>query len=539
MRQAATIYFLNMVSALLICNTGLLATNFYADPSSLSPLADGSMSHPWKTVAQVNQGTRNMQPGDTVFFKNGESFSGRLFVWGSGNAEKPVVYTSYGTGPKPEFTHTASDVIMIQNRQYVVIEGFKIIDRSMDSSAHDISARISYGIVIDNSPRCRISNCEITRVGIGIAVIKGSNNTVISENHIHNLRMVRNTIGGDDDFGANALVIGSRGNLITQNRFENCWANSHDYGYDGGAVEFFGENVSENSIMFNASINNNGFLEAGSNNGGIVQNNTVAYNKIINNGYSGVFHTSAAYSVKISNMNYFNNVIVETKKQFAYPKKLFWISDPSSAGAINFQNNIVWLKTGIHFATKTNDTSVLHHTNNIYLISGGGLLGVTTNPTEILASALPLFADTTGDPAAWNFELLPGAVAIDMGADVGLSRDYAGKSISGKPDLGIFEWGTTVAESDPVKININVERKSLVHVYPNPSSYVFFITTPDLKNTPAEIKIKLVNQGGSVLLTDLVKNNIPYVFGNELQSGWYTLIAEVGTMIQTIQLIKL
>ena len=109
----------------------------------------------------------------------------------------------------------------------------------MDANNHSITAKISYGIIIDVSPNCQIRNCDITLVGIGIEVNNGSNNTTISGNHIYNLRIVRNTVGGNDDYGANAMVIGSSENNIINNRFEECWANSYDFLFDGGAVEFF------------------------------------------------------------------------------------------------------------------------------------------------------------------------------------------------------------------------------------------------------------------------------------------------------------
>jgi hypothetical protein len=429
---------------LLLISTSSFAKNYYANPSSSSTVTDGSFENPWKKILQVNQGTQLLMPGDSVFFKSGEKFSGTLNIGGSGTLENPIVYTAYGIGTKPEFTHTTTNVIVIRNRQYVIVEGLKIIDYTMDPKNHSITAKISYGIILDVSPNCQIRNCDITLVGIGISVNNGSNKTTIFGNYIHNLRMVRNTVGGDDDYGANAMVIGSSDNNIINNRLEDCWANSYDYSYDGGAIEFFGQQMNDNKIMNNTAINCSGFIEAGSNAQGTATNNLIAYNKIINNGYSGVFHNSSSFKVTISNMKYFNNVIVETKVQFAYPKKLFWMSDTSALNLVQFRNNIVWLQTGIGFGINSMQAGAISHSNNIFRLSSGSTVGVSLDPTELVTNSVGLFTDTTGSPADWDFHLLPGSNAIDAGVDVGIANDFEGNKVIGIPDAGVYEFDPSI-----------------------------------------------------------------------------------------------
>ncbi len=227
------------------------ATNYYVDPSSTSATTNGSLNYPWKTISQVNSGTTLLNPGDTVFFKRGQVYSGRLTINRSGSSTAPIVYTNYGTGELPEFNNAVSDIINIYSKQYIVIDGFKIIDRSISETDHTVQAKISYAINVENSPYCTIRNCDISRVGVGISVTAGSNFTNIIGNYMHNMRMVRNTpvsINPDDDYGANPMVIGSSNNLISNNRFEECWALSYDYGYDGGAVEFFGASMNNNKV---------------------------------------------------------------------------------------------------------------------------------------------------------------------------------------------------------------------------------------------------------------------------------------------------
>lgn len=671
-------YLLKYVFCILLTSLFIMkksiGKNYYVNPSSASILTDGSFENPWKTILQVNQGTMFLNPGDSIFFKCGERFNGTLNVGGSGIAGMPIVYTSYGIGAKPEFTNTTTNVIVIRSRQYVIVDGLKIIDNTMDPNKHSIIAKISYGIVIDASPNCQIKNCEITLVGIGISVNNGCNNTTISGNRIYNLRMVRNTVGGDDDYGANAMVIGSSENYIINNRFEDCWANSYDYSYDGGAIEFFGQQMNDNKIMNNTAINCAGFIEVGSNTQGSATNNLIAYNKIINNGYSGVFHNSATFKVNISNMKYFNNVIVETKVQFAYPKRIFWMSDTTGLNIVDFRNNIVWLQTGIGFGINRKQEGAITHTNNLYRISNGGTVGVLLDPTEFITGSVGLFTDTTGSAANWDFHLASGSIAIDAGIDVGIPYDFEGNQIIGRPDLGVYEFDSTIlrasakakkiscygestsvivtanggtppysgtetyenivagaynyivsdAEGKTDTINIvidqppklllsvssglitsstkptsitalanggmgpylyslnegpyqssgtfnniypgtytvtakdanmcttnkmivailtettpNPNKQLLIKVYPNPSSSSFTLSPIRYRGLPVKIRIKIINQYGMIAYTAQGLTNISYVFSLDFEPGRYTLVAEVDTTVQALQLIKL
>lgn len=431
--------YLIIVLLLLLYKTSI-ARNYYVDPSSTVTIANGSLTNPWKTISQVNAGTVGLLPGDSVLFKRGQVLSGRLIVYASGTALAPIVYSAYGTGNMPELTYTASDIITITNRQYIVIDGLKIIDKTMSLTDHTIIAKISYAITLQNSPFCTIKNCEITLVGVAIAVQEGSDFTTIASNYLHNLRAVRNTVGGDDDYGANAMVIGTSNNTISNNRMEECWATSYDYGYDGGAVEFFGSTISDNKIIYNTALNCNGFIEIGSNTYGIATNNLVAYNKIINCGQTALFHNKQDdFAIRTDNLKIFNNVIVETKKQFSTVSSLFWYSDPTKIDVVILKNNIIWLTTGENVVNNNQDTLKMTHTNNIYKLRNG-TLGVTLGATELLATnTTPLFRDTTGSPENWDYRLLPNSVAIDFGIDVGLTKDYVGYPILNKPDVGIFE----------------------------------------------------------------------------------------------------
>lgn len=439
-----------MVVALVgLSNTASFATNYYVDPSSTATTANGTLAYPWKTIAQVNSGTTLLNPGDSVLFKRGQSFSGRLTISRSGSASAPIVYSNYGSGNLPEFNNAITDIINIYNKQYVVIDGIRIIDNSISTTDHTVQAKISYAINVENSPNCSIKNCDISLVGVGIAVLAGSDNTTITGNYMHNMRMVRNTptsVNPDDDYGANPMVIGSSNNNISNNRFEECWALSYDYGYDGGAVELFGGTMNNNKIMNNTAINCNGFMEIGSSSNGTAQNNIVAYNKIINCGIIGVYQNGSTFSVTVNNLQYYNNTVVETVKQYSQPGVMFWMAGTGSAGMVVVKNNIFWLSSGTNFASSKFNSGQMVHSNNIFRMTSGSL-GITLNSSELLSNNASLFTSVAGAPTDWDYSLIGTSAAINFGTNVGLTKDFAGNAISGNPDAGILEYTAAVVQT--------------------------------------------------------------------------------------------
>ncbi len=437
--------FLSILCLFVLMSHRTFATTYYVDPSSTSATANGSLASPWKTIAQVNSGATALNPGDMVLFKRGQTFSGKLSIPRSGTATSPIVYGNYGTGNLPEFNNAVSDIINISSKQYVVIDGIKIIDNSISTTDHTIQAKISYAINIDNSPNCTIKNCDISLVGVGISVTTGSDNTTITGNYMHNMRMVRNTptsVNPDDDYGANPMVIGSSNNTISYNRFEECWALSYDYGYDGGAVELFGNTMNNNKVMYNTAINCNGFMEVGSSTNGVANNNIIAYNNIINCGIIGVYQNGSTFTVSVNNLQYYNNTIVETVKQYSQSGTMFWMAGSGSAGMVVVKNNIFWLSSGVNLASSKFNSGQMIHSNNIYRMSSGSL-GITLGSNELLSTSANLFTSTSGLPATWNYNLLSGSAAINYGTNLGLTQDFAGNPIVGNPDAGMLEYGAS------------------------------------------------------------------------------------------------
>jgi len=417
-----------------------VGTTYYVSPTGNNGNNGTSTGTPWQTIAKVNSMT--FGEGDRILFKRGGTFTGNIVVSNSGTAANPITYGNYDSGNIPEITNggTFWDAsITATGKQYIVIDGFKIIDNTMNPSDHSITANFAYGIDLNNSPNITIQNCNISLIGIGIRAEGTSTNTTITANTITNLRMVVNTVGGDDDYGANAIILGTSNNTVTRNTISECWAISNDYGYDGGAVEFYGTTMNSNTIMFNTATNCNGFMEIGSGTSGVANNNIVAYNKMINCGIAGFFQNSGAFAVTISNLQYYNNTIVETLEQYSDPGVIFDMQSAGTSGMLIVKNNIFYTSNNTNIYTSEFAGSVTTHTNNYYRMTNGAV-GITLTGSETLSASATLFITTSGDPSTWNLGVANGAPTINFGVPVGYSVDFAGVTISGNPDAGVYEY---------------------------------------------------------------------------------------------------
>ncbi|MEO6669146.1 MAG: T9SS type A sorting domain-containing protein [Ferruginibacter sp.] len=423
------------------------ATNYYVDPSSTASTQNGALATPWRTLSQVQSAMNSFVAGDFIYFKRGETFSGSLNITKNGTAAAPITFATYGSSSAlPVFTSTtADDLFTCNNRSYIVFDGFKITDPTLDPNDRNQQANILRAFELDGCTYVTVKNCDISLVGVGINMV--SNYCTMDHNTIGNLRMIRNTPGGDDDYGANPVVISGSNNNVTSNYFKDCWAYSYDYTYDGGAIEVYGAGNNGNKIMYNTAVNCDGFMEIGYNGGGTSDNNMVAYNKIVNCGELVYISNSGTYATTVNNLQFFNNVIVHTVNQLTMPTSMIGMSASSStANIVNLKNNIFWLTTGIDVARSGKFSgSQLTHEDNIYHLGTGSILNFTIGSTEMTTSAV-LFTNTNpSDPTTWDYAPPTGSPAIDFGQNLGITKDFAGNTVPAVPNAGILESGSAAA----------------------------------------------------------------------------------------------
>lgn len=440
---------------------------YYVSSSYTGSVSNGSQSTPWKTLSQVQNAMSSFLPGDLILFKCGDTFNGTLAINKSGLSGNPIKFGSYGSGSKPKFSGTGSKIAKLfdlYNRSYIIFENLWIIDEGISATDRTIESRIQRGWVLNNSNNIIIRSCNLDRVGVGI-YMTGSNGgfNTIEYCDIGNMRMVVNTNnGGVDDYGANPIVISSSNNIVRNNYFHGCWAQSWDFTLDGGSVELYEEGVpvSNNQILYNTFYDCNGVAEFGGN-GGILDNNLFAYNKCIWNGSGFYINNSGAFAVTVTNLKIFNNVFIE-HDTWRLPEDngsaayIAFKATPTNQNTLIFRNNVVQLYGYLDvFRAQWGTAGVLIEGNNVYkrnTKTSGSLLNIPLGAGSVDNPTTSYFTNTTDtNPLNWDYTPLINSILINKGINVGFTKDFLGNNITGNPDIGIIE----LSNASPLSIMVS------------------------------------------------------------------------------------
>lgn len=93
-------FFFTLIQAL--ATVVLYAKSYYLSESGNDHAQGTSIALAWKSIDRLNR--QNLKPGDTIFFRRGDSFEGEILVQFSGTSAKPIVYCAFGSGENPIVT---------------------------------------------------------------------------------------------------------------------------------------------------------------------------------------------------------------------------------------------------------------------------------------------------------------------------------------------------------------------------------------------------------------------------------------------------
>lgn len=388
--------------------------NYYIDSREGLDTASGlSPSDSWKTLEKVNN--HSFHPGDSIFFKREGIWTGELTLNSSGTENRPIIITAYDKGKDPVIKNPGIEhgVAIRLNGDWIILENFMVRE------AHEAGIYISNG-----ADHNIIRNNEATMTGMGIS-IHGRYN-LVTRNYAHDLTIIVNTPGGDDDYGAVGIWMFSSNNEVSYNRMINCRAPSLDYGYDGGVVEFYG-NVDSCYIHHNWGENCNGSFEVGGR-GHTLSHNVIAYNVYVNNGVSGGFHVGGKFGIQLEGMRIENNTFIDTTTaDYAIG---FWNGNPEFVD-IQYRNNIFYIPN----CMRVSNFSDFIHEYNLYYLGTGKDPGVILGKGEETGN--PLFVSLEEN----DFHVQKDSPAFDAGIDLGYKLDFKGNQVpNGKaPEMGAFE----------------------------------------------------------------------------------------------------
>ncbi len=392
---------------------------YYVDSLNGSDANPGtSEDKAWRTLAPVR--ATHFAPGSVINFKRGSSWTGSLGINVSGTPDNPITFRAYGTGDRPILRNPGdaknSTRAIVLNGDWIVVEGLLV--RDTYDAGIQILPGADHNIVRDN---------EITNTGLGIQI--NSQYNLFTQNYVHDLHMVVNTPGGNDDYGAVAVTLSNASyNEISYNRMVNCTAPSYDYGTDGGAVEWWGHSDG-NFVHHNWATGNDGVFEMG---GGSFTDNRMAYNVAVNNKRLAIIDLyGGAYPSHVENFRFENNTVVEIAHNGLGWKVLFFKGNPT-AQTLLLRNNIFYADG---MGIVSNKSEFTHH-HNIYYLANGTTLGFSLGSAERIVD--PIFTSLT----PLDLHLQSSSPAIDAGQDLGYQLDYDDRAVpvGTAPDLGAFEF---------------------------------------------------------------------------------------------------
>jgi hypothetical protein len=296
--------------------------------------------------------------GSTIYLARGCSWSGSTTLRGDGAPTAPVAVTAYGIGAAPKLTGRK-----LKPEDSVL----QLAGTHQSVSEITVAHAPGVGILLGGSDGYA-NNVEIVDTGIGLK-FSAPYSTARAVN-LRDLHMVRDTAGGDDDFGAYGFGVESHDITIVDSRCTNCRAPSQDYGYDGGFVEIwnYGDNL---TVRGSVGDNTQGILEIGGNASDASVNGVNMTGNVFKESHGGVWiHRNDQFAIPTSNINLGNNTI--SAESSADPEIL-----GGSVDGVSLTGNII--QTG-------NRVSRLgppeHHSCNVYVLAPSAVVGYRLDPTE-------------------------------------------------------------------------------------------------------------------------------------------------------------
>jgi parallel beta-helix repeat protein len=412
--------------------------------STGSDSADGSASHPWRTI----QHAVDVTPFGGVITVHAGSY-GHFAVKRSGLVVQ-------GASGESAIVSGGTYVVLLEGVSNVTIRHLTIqkapdqwgsgirIEASRNVRVENSLVRDnhSFGIKVKDATGVRITNNEIRGNDTGIELSGSVGGTVIAGNRIHhNNRMVTSSRGGNGVvFTKTSGLITVSGNLLWGNRARHLT----DSGYDGGAFEVYA--ASDLRITGNVMWDNNNVMETGTD--GSAPCSHITFTRNIAYGPGTVANETQGLILRCASSSLFANNTFDGLDTFAFYLTASG-SYAGSIGGLRIENNVVLrgrsysLNTGlpgnvvIDYNLAFPGGSSAEYADHLAYVEGRG-------NTDSLAE----FRSWTGydahgvqanprfvDRAHHNYRLTLGSPAIDAGARIGSA--FVGKA----PDIGRYERG--------------------------------------------------------------------------------------------------
>lgn len=377
----------------------------------------------WKSLEKVN-GTV-LEPGDSVSFRRGDTWTGGLIVNQSGTARSAITINGYGSGSPPTIVVGQLGSCLRVNGRFVAVDGL----RAEGCGYAGISIYGDHGVVRNSTA---IYNAVGIQVGNGSDFGSYTNNT-LADNNVMNVNTpgvacgTADAVNCTDDSGAFGILINGNDNEFSGNTLTGSTATSYDFGHDGSAIEIY--NGNRNRIHHNVAIDNNVFSEIGRSNR-TADGNSFSYNVIrADCGPTCSQATGLIVRGPASSFGPTNGTVFE--------HNTVWLDGPDSQAVV--------CHASCPRSTVIRGNILVAVRNSVWMDGSGWTeeQNVLNGPTNIVPSGSSTTAPARFANAPADLHLAASSPAIDR-ADKGFSGlDLGGQTVAQNGDCS----GTTAADS--------------------------------------------------------------------------------------------
>ncbi|MCY3017745.1 MAG: right-handed parallel beta-helix repeat-containing protein [Planctomycetota bacterium] len=423
------------VSFLLLAATAHAAVCF-VDPAG-ADRNPGTEDRPWKTIQRAADAAK---PGDRVMVRKG-TYTERVQLNASGKPDLPITFEAAGEvivkGPA-SLQHWEA-IVDIRKKTHLVIKGFRVQDSNW------------FGIGIHNSQHILVQNCATANTQASGIYARDSEQIVVEGNDVSMACLYEGDKGGSQECISIASVKGFR---VVGNKVHDTTGKKH--GGEGiDAKESAQDGVIESNTVWNLPrlgiyVDSwNGLakglvvrknvvhdcscgIAVSSEDGGTVQDLTIANNLIYNNRERGIVISAWEKNGPKRNIVIVNNTAVGNGSRQANWGSGIAIEKTDATGVV-IRNNICSRNVGNQILDESGHGPAVDHN-----LLDGGRKGANDTKGEAAVRGDPLFVDA----AKADFHLLSNSPAINAGTEkLAPTDDFDGFPRPYGPafDIGAYE----------------------------------------------------------------------------------------------------
>lgn len=390
---------------------------FYVDTTAGNDANNGtSTGTAWQTIGKVNATT--FQPGDALYFKAGQTWTGNVVLLGSGTSANPITVGAFGTGAAPIFDAGNSGHAFRVNGSWVTVQDIKV------QNAGSVALVGGNGLVFYGADGLA-QRVEATNCYVGITAADGAHRLKITSCNIHDNTKLFIGPGTTDDAYANGIGLWAADACdVSYNTISGHYATSPDFGDDGSAIEVYGATNAQ--IHHNVTQDNQTFAELGR--AGTASN--TFYDNLITSAQNHRYALTVqgpAGEGPATGTRFINNTVVLTG---ATGCEAFWVGTGTD---LYFHNNIV-VCSYIGEAD-----SQLNEGHNVFVGDTSGF------PAYAATSTKPANLAAVGFVGSSDYHLATGSPALNRGVAVSFTTDLDNnpRVFGSAPDAGCYERQVT------------------------------------------------------------------------------------------------